>query len=53
MEPGTNDIIILILIFIGLQTWWLIPIIKKNYTQHEKRKDMSEEIKRLESLLKK
>ena len=53
MQPGTNDIILLILIFIGLQALWLIPIIKKNNKQNEKSKDIREEIKQLERLFKK
>jgi len=53
MQTGTNDIIILILIFIGLQAWWLTPIIKKNYKQNEKIKSIKEEINQLERLFKK
>ena len=53
MQTGTNDTIILILIFIGLQAWWLIPIIKKNYKQNEKIKGIKEEINLLERLFKK
>ena len=53
MQQGTSDIIILILIFIGLQAWWLIPIIKKNNKINEKDKDLKEEIKQLERIYKK
>ena len=53
MQTGTNDTIILILIFIGLQAWWLTPIIKKNYMQNEKIKGIKEEINQLERLFKK
>ncbi len=52
MQIGTFDLIILILIFIGLQAWWLIPIIKKNNKINEKGKDLKEEIKQLERIYK-
>ena len=53
MQPGTFDLTILILIFIGLQAWWLIPIIKKNNKVKEGGKDIRNEIKRLERIFKK
>ena len=53
MQPGTSEIIILILIFIGLQAWWVIPIIKRNNKMNERGKDLSEEIKQLERIFKK
>ena len=53
MSAGTFDLTILILIFIGLQAWWLIPIIKKNNKINEKDKDLKEEIKQLERIYKK
>ncbi len=53
MQPGTVEIIILLLIFIGLQAWWIIPIIKKNNKLNESGKDLSEEVKQLERLFKK
>ena len=53
MQPGTVEIITLILIFIGLQAWWIIPIIKKNNKLNESGKDLSEEVKQLERLFKK
>ena len=53
MQPGTFDIIILIVIFIGLQAWWLFPIIKRNYKLKERVKDLSEEVKQLERIFKK
>ena len=53
MKPGTHDLIILIFIFIGLQSWWIIPIIKKNNKLKEMRKDIREEIKQLERIFKK
>ncbi len=53
MQPGTFEIIVLILIFIGLQAWWLIPIIKRNNKMNEKGKEFSEEVKQLERIFKK
>ena len=53
MQPGTFDLIILILIFIGLQAWWVIPIIKRNNKVNERDKDVREEIKQLERIFKK
>ena len=52
MQPGTFDLIILILIFIGLQAWWVIPIIKKNKI-NKRGKDLRADIKQLERIFKK
>ena len=53
MLPGTFDIIVLILIFVGLQAWWVIPIIKRNNQMNERGKDLSDEVKQLERIFKK
>ena len=53
MQPGIIEIIILILIFVGLQAWWLIPIIKRNNKMNESGKDLREEVKQLERIFKK
>ena len=53
MSPGTPDLILLILIFIGLQAWWIIPLIKKNNKLNERAKELREEINQLENLYKK
>ena len=50
MSPGTPDLILLILVFLGLQAWWLIPIIKKNNKINERGKALSKEVKKLEKL---
>ena len=52
MQQGTFDLIILIFIFIGLQAWWLIPIIKRNSKMNEREKYIRE-VKQLERILKK
>tara|TARA_Y100000991_G_scaffold25248_1_gene16131 strand:- start:343 stop:504 length:162 start_codon:yes stop_codon:yes gene_type:complete len=53
MTPGTADLILLIFVFVGLQAWWIIPIIKKNNKINKRGKDLREEIKKLERLYKK
>ena len=53
MQPGTFDLIILIIIFIGIQAFWLIPIIKKNNKLNKKGKFIREDIKLLERIFKK
>ena len=53
MSPGSSDFLLLILVFIGLQAWWIIPIIKKNDLMNERGKELRDEIKQLEKLYKK
>ena len=53
MSPGTSDLILLILVFVGLQTWWIIPLIKKNNKLNDRDTELREEIKQLEKLYKK
>ena len=53
MSAGTPDLILFILVFVGLQAWWIIPIIKKNNKINERVKELREEIKQLEKLYKK
>ena len=54
VQPGTFEIIIIILIFIGLQAWWVIPIIKRNNNNmNDRGKDLREEVKQLERIFKK
>ena len=53
MQPGSFEVIILILIFIGLQAWWVFPIIKINNKVNERGKDLKEEVKKLERIFKK
>ena len=52
MLPGTPDLIIIVLVFVGLQFWWIIPIIKNNKINHKEKK-LTEEIKQLEKLYRK
>ena len=53
MQPGTFDLLILVFIFLGLQAWWIIPIINKNNKFNVRGKDLREEIKQLEKIYKK
>ena len=53
MSHGTPDLIVLILVFVGLQAWWVIPLIKKNNKLNERGKELREEVKKLEKLYKK
>ena len=53
MRPGTFDLLILVFIFLGLQAWWIIPIINKNNKLNNRGNDLREEIKQLEKLYKK
>ena len=53
MQPGTFELLILVFIFLGLQAWWIIPIVIKNIKFNNRGKDLREEIKHLEKLYKK
>ena len=53
MSPGTPDLIVLILVFVGLQVLWLIPLIKKNNKLNNRGRDLRKEIKQLEKIYKK
>tara|TARA_Y100001933_G_scaffold219032_1_gene227478 strand:+ start:185 stop:346 length:162 start_codon:yes stop_codon:yes gene_type:complete len=53
VQQGTFEIVILILIFIGLQAWWVIPIIKRNNKMNKMGKVLSEDVRQLERIFKK
>ena len=53
MSPGTLDLIILILVFVVLQAWWIIPLIKNNHKINDRGKELREEIEQLEKLFNK
>ena len=53
MLPGTYDLLILVFVFLGLQAWWIIPILKNNNKLNKRGNDLREEIKQLEKLYKK
>ena len=53
MKPGTFDLLILLFIFLGLQAWWIFPIIIKNNKLNKRDTYLREEINQLEKLYKK
>ena len=53
MSLGTPDLIVLILIFVALQAWWVITIIRNNRQINQRDKEFREEIKQLEKIYKK
>ena len=53
MLRGIPDLILLIMVFVGLQAWWIIPIIKRNNKLNDRGRELRKEIKQLERLYKK
>ena len=53
MEKGTIDLLVLIIIFLGLQAWWIVPIFRRNNKPIEKGHDINHQIKQLERIFKK
>ena len=53
MQTGTFELLILVFIFLGLQAWWIIPLVIKNNKLNNRDKDLRKEIKQLEKLYKK
>ena len=53
MQPGSFELLILVFIFLGVQAWWIFPIVIKNNKLNKRGKDLREEIKQLEKLYKK
>ena len=53
MRPGTIDLIVFGLIFIGLQAWWTIPIVRQKNPSYEKSSNLRKKIKNLERLYRK
>ena len=52
MPRGSIDLLILLIIFLGLQSWWIYPIIKKNREFQKKDTNLQEKIDTLEKLYK-
>jgi len=53
MPQGSIDLIILLIIFLGLQAWWIYPILKENRKFNKRTTNLKEEIETLERLYKK
>ena len=53
MQQGSLDLSILVIIFLGLQAWWIYPIIKHNKNLNKNTTNLKEKIKTLERLYKK
>ena len=52
MHLGTTDLLILLLIFLGLQAWWIYPLFKGNRQLNKKKINLKEKIETLERLYK-
>ena len=53
MPQGIIDLIILLIIFLGLQAWWIYSILKENRKFNKRTTNLKEEIETLERLYKK
>ena len=53
MPIGSIELLLLIIIFVFLQTIWVVPILKKNYAFNRKEIKLLENIKFLEKLYEK
>ena len=52
MPQGSLDLIILLIIFLGLQVWWIYPIIKMKKELNKKSTNLQEKVETLERLFK-
>ena len=53
MPEGSIDLLILLIIFLGLQAWWIYPILKNNRSFNKKTSNLKDKIETLERLYKK
>ena len=53
MPEGSIDLLLLLIIFLGLQTWWVYPILKNNRNFNKKTSNLKDKIETLERLYKK
>jgi len=53
MPQGSIDLLILLIIFLALQAWWIYPIFKNNRKLKKKTSNLKEKIETLERLYKK
>ena len=52
MPIGAVDLLLLLIIFLGLQAWWIYPLIKNNRQLNKKNINLKEKIETLERLYK-
>ena len=52
MRQGSIDLLILLIIFLGLQFWWIYPILKRNTQMNKNNTVLKENIKTLERIYK-
>ena len=52
MQAGTFELLVLVFIFLGIQAWWIIPLVIKNNNLNKRGNDLRDEIKQLEKLYK-
>ena len=52
MPQGNTDLLILLIIFLALQSWWIYPIIKTKRNFKKKTTSLQEKIDTLEKLYK-
>ena len=52
MPLGTLDLLILLIIFLGLQAWWIYPILKNRRQLNKGTTNLKEKITNLEKLYK-
>tara|TARA_B100001287_G_C22557612_1_gene469865 strand:- start:430 stop:591 length:162 start_codon:yes stop_codon:yes gene_type:complete len=53
MNKGALDFLVLIFIFIGLQFWWIIPIMKRNNRINNEKDNFNKKVNFLEKIYKK
>ena len=52
MPQGSLDLLILLIIFLGLQIWWIYPLIKKKRLLNKETTNLKEKIETLEKVFK-
>ena len=53
MQPGTVDLIFLGIIFIGLQVWWIIHVVRQSNIFNNDGSHLRDEINKLERIYRK
>ena len=53
MQNGTIDLLVFGLIFLGLQAWWIFPLVRNNNVSNKEISNLAKERNKLEKLFKK